>query len=811
MEIYIDDCLVDTEMNTSLVMNISSGCITDIDSGGEDQVFEFVLPVTERNVKIMGDVQAVDGVKRYNREVHVARIECDGVPLIKGDVHLSAVNLSGNGGGCYRIEVFKRGYEWVKQASKAKFKDIPIEFKETIYDNTIWESWTWDKPVRWLPVLRDTLKITSSTGIAPMKFMTARDYHPFLHIRTLMEKIAEAAGYEIRSDFMESEEFDSLYMSGRYHDKNIEPYKARMDFLAGRREKVSAQADVLGQVYADPLNPNNSIGAIVDTATPIDDRADRVDYDFYTVNGCFVMENGRAMFKTVEPVECCFEYKLKYTTDYRVKDRESLCGFDTITLDDLIPVKYKLTNPFVDRKEEIQTPYAYRVVVFDEKDDSVTAFRVTGNVYSEDGNVMSENVTLLEFEGRTGSLGTTEYQGKRLKDLKLTYDNGSGAYVDYGKDWAVYDLVSSLSGTMVVAVTIRSRAQRLLPSEPKYFDLICFGGAEEGMTFTLDESVTVKPIFCPQPLVGSTVDFEDVATTEMYQIDLFRAMQHMFNLYMFTDTENKVIVIEPRDRFFRNDMTVDWTTKTDMSVPVEIRDMEEHDMTTNTVYRYMPEDGAVMRWDESNNEIFGQWKVALQSRFIKTRTHEEMNGVFSPTINKDDELTSAPSASLPQVGDRDRSGVVIEVEDLNFPAKVVRYKGMMPLEGAEVWGWPTFAKEYPLSAFHFKKRQEIQDQNQAEEFTLCFEDRDNLAGQHRYYDSWIKSIDNDKIVTLNVYLQPGDVEPLIVPNGLARDFRARYKISVDSETIYVRLLRIENYDPLKYSARCVFLKENAAV
>ncbi len=818
MKIFIDNLAADVDLASPLEISLSAVDIDDLDSGAEDRTVEVILPMTARNMEIMGDVRSVDSIARYNRESHTARIEKDGALLFAGEVRLKSTRLDGSGG--YNIGIVRRGYEWIRRASKAKFKDIDIDFREAIYDDTIWKSWTWDKPVRWLPVLRDTLKITSEVGIAPAKMMTARDYHPFLHIRTMMERIAGEGGYTIKSEFMNGEEFDTLYMSGRYHDRNIEPYKARMDFLAGRSTAPSATADSLGQVYADPLTTYNSLGAIVNTATVIDNRSDRVDYKLYTVNGCFSLEGGRPMFKPLEPIEVSFEYKLRYTTDYRVKDRDTLTGFDIITLDDLVPQKYVLTNPYADRRESgITVPFAYRAVAFDEADAGTAALRLTADVYDAAGvTLLSQGVVLCDFTGRSATFGTTAHAGKSLKNLSLLHKSGA-SYLTYDKDWAVYDLVDELSGTMEVASTMRSRAQRVYPSESKYFDLICFGGAKEGMKFTLDKSVTIRPMFSPQPLVGSTVDFSDVATAEMYQIELFKAMKQMFNLCVLTDPVRKEIIIEPRDRFFRSDVVVDWSGKADLSKPVEVADFEKHGMASNTMFRYRPEDGAVLRWDESNNTVFGRWNMRLRSRFLRERNHEEVNPVFSPTINKFDAIATARTASIPQVGDRDRSGVVIDAEDLNFPSKIVRYKGMQTLRGGDMWGWPTFAREYPFAAFHMKKdpdntglrAETLPGEPMHEEFTLCFEDRDGLPGQHRYYDSLARSIENDRIITIFLRLSPQDVEPLVSPGGLCRDFRALYKITVDSEPVYARLLSIEDYDPSAESTRCVFRKENAAV
>ena len=67
--------------------------------------------------------------------------------------------------------------------------------------------------------------------------LTFRDYHPFLHVRTLMESIAAQAGYSIRSDFMETDFVGSLYISGRYPEKETSLLTDRIDI--GFRAEVS--------------------------------------------------------------------------------------------------------------------------------------------------------------------------------------------------------------------------------------------------------------------------------------------------------------------------------------------------------------------------------------------------------------------------------------------------------------------------------------------------------------------------------------------------------------------------------------------
>ena len=83
-----------------------------------------------------------------------------------------------------------------------------------------------------------------------------------------MESIAAQAGYSIRADFMETDFVGSLYISGRYPEKETSLLTDRLGFLAKRFATVSAVADRFGRVYADPLTPFNSVGNLMESADP---------------------------------------------------------------------------------------------------------------------------------------------------------------------------------------------------------------------------------------------------------------------------------------------------------------------------------------------------------------------------------------------------------------------------------------------------------------------------------------------------------------------------------------------------------------
>ena len=182
--------------------------------------------------------------------------------------------------------------------------------------------------------------------------LTFRDYHPFLHVRTLMESIAAQAGYSIRSDFMETDFVGSLYISGRYPEKETSLLTDRMGFLAKRFATVSAVADRFGRVYADPLTPLNSVGNLMDSADPEEVQDGQTLSGVYNHNNVFRKTDARAAFCPPEKVTAGLEYNLKYRSDYLIANRTELKCFNRICLDDDIERVFKVTNRYPDRRSE---------------------------------------------------------------------------------------------------------------------------------------------------------------------------------------------------------------------------------------------------------------------------------------------------------------------------------------------------------------------------------------------------------------------------------------------------------------------------
>lgn len=823
MRLFIDGIEADVDDRTTLKSSLSIAEITELEKSRIGYTYPFVLPATPRNRELLGECGDICSTVTFNRSQRDVRVEQDGFVIMSGLLYLLDYTQHEDGRAEYSAAIIGPGKEWVRVASATPLRKLDVEFNETISAAMIAQSWTWDKSVRFLPVQRDSFVVENHNShlFPPVKILSFEDYHPFLHIRSMFESIFTAAGYEIESDFINGTMFSSLYMSGNYARKSIEGDKSKMDFLAGRFADTSATANSTGKVYADPLTSLNTVGNIVDTANPREERNGKVLENVYTKNDCFTKIGTRIAFVPTHSVVIGFEFKIHYTADYYMKDRDELVTFNRIYLWSDQVRDYKIVNSNVDRKKEFRPAKTFTAIVFDHKTGDSYQFR-----YDEllNDQVDPENPAPGELTHRTLTTFSTRTKEIMLSGTKPVANpsiwikkEGSSNYIAYTGDWALYDGYVQERGEVEVEITLRSSPERVLPSQPKYFDQIYFGGAEPGMKLTIGRNTTVRPLFAGYPCEGSTVKFEDVAAHEANALDLVNAIRHMFNLSFFTDSLEKKVRIEPRMDFYRDETIVDWSGRIDLSKPIKISEAGG-DLPQLYTMQYQTGDGAVSRWNRQNSVSFGSYSWEIECRFAKEGEKINQNPLFTASLSEAGSFPDAPAAVLTQAGDREKD-VTQDVEELNFPPKIVRYFGMVPLPSSQKWGWPGHQGSYPFIAFHHNGNNSkgaginpSANSGNAESdlvngFSLCFEDRDSVTGLHRFYDKTFETYVKGKKVEAYVRVGPEEIEPLIYPNSLGQDFRALYRLVINGENALYRLEQVCDYDPGQSSVKCIFIKE----
>lgn len=782
MELTIDGRTCDLGTERCAVPGYDAAKLSDPDACREGRSLKISIPCTARNDRLLNDNIDLHAAVRFNDALHSAALSDEGAVLIGGSVRLLGTSDEG-----YLLEIRDGGAQWAENAARRMLNTLGVAWSGTLTPSEIVAGWTDDAPVKFFPIVRDEYEQqNSSSDLLPAeRLLSVDDYHPFLHLATVVGTIFDEAGYRVKSDFLQSEFFRSLYMSGAYASSDTTAAVNRMGFSARRLGPATAVASSLGRVSANPNAVANTVGNIVDTATP-----ESVDTDGVAISGlynngnCFALDGNKIVYTPPGEVNVGFEYYLKYTTQHRILSRTRLRGFDTVYLGPGSEFRFELANRYVDLRGSISPSFSYRAVVFDHADGA--QYRL---LYTRNG---VPNCVWITFAART-ALATTP-AGGTVTDPQLQVYSG-GQWVAYTGDWALYNGYIEETGETTVEVRLRTVAERVSPTEPKYFNLIYFEGAEAGMTLTLHKECSLRPRFLAGPGFGSNIAFADVARHSIRQAEVLEALIHLFNLRIFTEEATRTVWIEPADAFFGAGPEADWSDRTDRAQPIE---SEECAVTTHEVrtWRYQEGDGPVARLDADADTPFGAWSYSAAS--YATLQGEEVlrNPLFRPTLNARGRYLNAPSAWIPQVGDRDNA----EEDGTNFTPRIVRFAGMHPLPEGERWGYPSGEAAYPLAAFHFA------GDGDTEPFTLCFEDRDGAQGLHRFHDRDARREATRQRITLSLRIAPHEFAALFTPGTGAPDIRSVFRIDAGTGPVRAVLHEIGEYDPLKGTVRCTFLR-----
>lgn len=783
MEIILDGKRCDLTEKRITIPSFDTQTQTDIAGGREGRSLKVSLPTTSRNDALLLDARDPQAAARFNAALHRAEVRAEGAVLFAGTVRLLA---SGDEG--HTIEIREGGAKWARYAARKGLNQLPIDYRIRLTPSFICAGWSDSTPVKFLPIRRDEYpRQNSPTDLLPAeRLLSTDDYHPFLSIATMLKSIFSTAGYRIQSRFLDSEFFCSLYMSGAYASRDTTAQRNRMDFRARRLGPATATANEFGQVFANPFAIHNTVGNIVDTATPQSLDADgEVIAELSNNGGCFFVEGKRIGFRPPTEVSVGFEYYLKYTTDHRILTRDRLAGFDSIWFGPGSDASFALANRYKDRRAAITTNFAYRVVVFGHKFGA--QYRL---IYTRNGVA---GAIWASFSARTAQVTTPA--GGTVAAPKLQHLT-NGVWVDYIDDWALYDGYITETGRTTVEVRIRTVSESAGPPSPKFFDTIYFYGAEAGMSITLDKSCSLRPHFTSSPGYNALVTFADVARHGVRQSALLEAIEHLFNLRFYTEEATKTVYIEPADDFYAARPVADWRSKSDFSQPVIVADIAPEVHQTRT-WSYLDGDGAVARLDAASASPFGEWTAQTDSYAAKEGEKRLRNPLFCPTINSTEHYANAPSAWLMQVGDRDAA----QDDGSNFTPRIVRFCGLHPLPEGERWGYPTGQGVYPLAAFHFPG-----DAAQAG-FTLCFEDRDTIQGLHSYYDRQTTQESTCQRITISLRIAPHEYESLFSPGLGVPDVRTVFLLDTGQGSVRATLHTIDEYDPEAASVRCTFTRQ----
>ncbi|MBR5333570.1 MAG: hypothetical protein IKV33_02415 [Alistipes sp.] len=748
--------------------------MADIQQQRSGRSVELHLPSSPANDAIFGYASDPCCGERFNASHHEAAVVVDGVELMRGVAHLMAMECK-DGVLNYVVRLRSGGSDWVEEAALTPLAETVGNYSATLNGKTILASWINPAaPVRFLPVLYDDYRVPydEHSLYPPQRVMTVGDYYPFLSIERLLREAVERGGYTLAGEWVKSEEFRSLMMSGKYASvggQSLSRLKSFAGFEAGRSSSAECVADGQGRAWLSPLVLTSSLGALVDTVE---------GEELYSNNNCLTISDKGVVYKPATAVTVGFEYYLKYTTDYEILSRKRLKCFDSIYLGEGCDMEFQVANPFNDKRDNLQPNMEYHCIVFDHQEGA--RYRLTcyhGSSHSVVANQVGERFSFTAPQVDAGSMNCV---------LMKIASNGVASV--YSGDWAVYEGHVGFTGQTTVELTIQSPPELVSPSSGRSFNHLYLHGAAEGQRVRLSDECRMRPIFSATPALGSKLTFGDVAAHDVQLIDVVEAVQQMYNLRIFTDEASKRVYVEPRDDFYRDDEH-DWSDRVDLSQPIEVEDLAAGERERFTLSYRTEGDGAVARFNHSAESPLGEWTAQIDSRITSRGEYRHANPLFTPTLNSAP-YASAPSAQVMQVGNRDADQVA------TVSARIVRYKGLRDLPDGENWGFPSYGQDYPFAAFHAP-----------DEFTLCFEDRDGVKGLHCHYDEQMAELSLRRRVRLTLRLMPDELLSLAEWDGAEANLRSVFVLNISGQRAKYRLEAVENYEAATGRAVCRFVRQ----
>lgn len=291
---------------------------------------------------------------------------------------------------------------------------------------------------------------------------------------------------------------------------------------------------------------------------------------------------------------------------------------------------------------------------------------------------------------------------------------------------------------------------------------------------------------------GDTINMNIAIPRDVKQKDFFKSIINMFNLYLDVDKNNpNNLLIEPRNDFYSSGVVVDWSSKRDMSRPLEIKPIANVN-TKKYVYTYKEDkDYYNELYKTHKGEVYGTKTINLNNDFITGETKTELIFSATPLVrnNSTDRLISVISNSTVTSG----TGTI---EDYNI--RILYYGGLIatssPLKynGSTITTYP-YAGHLntpvsPSKDISFGVPKEVY-------FKTTLYTNNNLY--NTYYKQFLEEItDKDsKMVTAYMYLNPVDIYKL--------DFRNTFYIDQHA----LRLNSISDYNPLANDVcKCEFIK-----
>jgi hypothetical protein len=644
---------------------------------------------------------------------------------------------------------------------------------------------------------------TTDTRLTFPASMTSRmlvdNFLPATYIKTIWNKIFEAADYKYESNFLNTEYFNNLVMPFSQKVLENEPtYLKTLSFYVGKTTdqvlnaipstKITFSATPPPHIY---LNQYHQGGYYQLQALSFDDV--NTPYD----NDSGLWDVATSKFTSSSDV---IQQEFKLKLDISFKDWGTIAknallassGPTTTFYRDLIVVVVRSMNPdgsAVSGWSQTPTiqqlisypriPFAggknYQSIYYNQPDvsTSIPAGTYQVSILGNDGTGNDNKIAHAEiFTDRLDGRATIpapagDIYGECYYGTLRAGEEVRAFFVNYAA-------LGVVLGPIYGSITFFDPSAAT-PNQLSWRDLsIKVGSSFENLVTT-------------SVIVGQTFSYNSVLPQNLKQKDFLTSIVKMFNLYIepLKDSE-RTLLIEPRDDYYAAGEFKNWTHKIDATKKAHIQVLAET-QNKSTLFTYKP-DSDFYNTDFSNvfKREYGDVRYVIDNDFLSGE--KKIDVVFSPTpLSK---LNGSVGMVYPSVF-KVNNGKPQSADGYNFRILSKNPDGLIPLDAADTWYFEGNAQtSYPyVGHFYPDPYEPTMDLNWGQSYLYYSNTPTNNNLFSTYWRNTINEISdiNSRIVTLDIYLDSTDINKF--------RFNDNIYMVIDGVGGYYKVNKISNFDP----------------
>jgi len=552
----------------------------------------FTVPATKNNNILFNQIYKDGNVDRRNvRKDLPSTIYADNIPIIQGVLRLSKITKDIDVLE-YECTFLGDNMDW---ASKIKNLDLnELKFSKNTYTSypPISEgNYTFSNIIPLAGNAADYTNFSSNTdrlhyplmsfgeGISSRQQVTEGDFAPAFYLKNIWDKIFQAQGYTVDSEFCNSDYFKSLIVPFDFESKS-----KQKNFKYGRIKRTQGYSQLASLFKSGPLSVEvDSIGnmeTIRKTGKIGGTSVYAGQLAKFVFSGTDIIDDGETNTPAISDGNIVQGTSNKYTT--LVKNEG---GSHTI--------RWDITARFFDNSGTQSGSFMARGQVWRALDDD------SSDIYAA--------------EAKTDN----ELNGYK-KIWQKRYNRDVGATYDLDLNWND-EFTDSSSGS----------AKYIFCIEVERFS------DDSGSTTTFGyKSGTFEISGSNEISIGDSLNDIEYFIPDGKQSDFVSGVAQMFNLQFSTDAASKVVKIEPYDYFYKGiDNAYDWTDKIDYSK--NINDEFLHDIKSELIFKYKNPsgDGMLERYNKKTATDWGAYREVDDINIFSDGSYVVENKYFSATFN----------------------------------------------------------------------------------------------------------------------------------------------------------------------------------